>query len=113
MIKKERAMDLGSHTTRIKGRREKLVGALSRMLLRLDATSVGLWVILLMIVRREIVSTSVGRKVTSHLSERRKLLVSIVVKRVILVLSVPNRRRRRVRCFALNAEEVEQPDSLI
>jgi len=111
MIRKERVMDLGNRITITKERKEKLVEALSRSRLMEGASSVAVWVILLMIARRVIVATSVGKRVTRHLSvrmPRRKLLVTIVVRMVILVLSVPSRK-----VFALNAKEVEQPDNLI
>jgi len=45
--------------------------------------SVKLWVITLVIAIRETVATSVGRKVTRHLSARRILLVSTVERQVI------------------------------
>jgi len=77
MIGRERAMDLGSHTTRIKGRRKRLVEALSRMYLMSDALSVELWVTILMNVRRDRVATSVGRKVISCMCARARLLNSI------------------------------------
>jgi hypothetical protein len=92
-------MDLGSRRTRTKERRKKVVEALNRMLPRLGATSVELWVITLMIARRERVATSVGKQVTRLLSARRRLLATIVVRRSISVLSVPIRRRRRGRCL--------------
>ena len=53
---------------------------------------------ILMIVRRDRVSTSVGKQVTSRLSANRMSLVTILEGQVISVPSVPNRRRWRVRC---------------
>jgi len=54
------------------------------LLFRCDASSVGFWVITLVIVRRERVGSSAREKVVSHLNARgRKLCDTIVVWQVI------------------------------
>ncbi|XP_024630575.1 MADS-box protein FBP24-like [Medicago truncatula] len=116
MRREEEAMELENRTTRTKEIREKPVGALSRIWRMSSATSVELWAIMPMIVRRTLIVTSVGKRVTKAF-ECKGVANDVTCyncgEKGHISTKCTKPKKAAGKMFSLNTEEVEQPDYLI
>jgi hypothetical protein len=98
MIREEKVKTVVSLMTRGTKAKLEVVARRERMLMT-SALSVVFWVIVPMIAQRGIDALDVGSLDTKSKHVRKRLLVSIVVKKVTRVRSVRSQRKRPERCL--------------
>jgi hypothetical protein len=98
MIREEKVKTVVSLMIRRTRAKLEVVERRERMLMT-NALSVVFWVIVPMIAQKEIDVLGVGSLDTRLMHVRRRLLVSIVVKKVTRVQNVRSQRKRPERCL--------------